>query len=245
MNFYGLTDIGKRRAENEDAFYVPNIDEKLKLFIVADGMGGYAGGKLASNLAKDAVASYIKNNINTIPHEKENILELLKNSIEYSNFVVYEKSKENKEFENMGTTIAVVLIYNNIVYIGHVGDSRIYRVRKNIIRQLTKDHSFVEKLIAEGTITRQEAYNHPKKNMLMKAIGVDAFVEPDIKSKNLLKGDILLLCTDGLTNMVKDEQIFKTIYENSHDLKTICEKLVEDANNAGGYDNSTIVIIEK
>jgi len=242
LEFYGKTDLGRKRTENEDTFYVTEND--LKLFIVADGMGGYAGGKMASNIAKDAVVNYINNNINKISNEKEEISDLLKKAIEYANFLVQEKAEELKDFKNMGTTIAVVLIYNNRVFIGHVGDSRIYRIRKNIIRQLTKDHSFVEKLVMEGTITRKESYNHPKKNVLIKAIGAGEFVEPDVKTKGLLKDDILLLCTDGVTNMLKDEEIFKIVCENIHDLQKVCDIIIDKANEAGGYDNSTIVIIK-
>lgn len=199
---------------------------------------------MASNLAKDAVVNYITNNLYELSGEKEEILDLLKKSIEYANFVVQEKAEELKDFRNMGTTIAVVLIYNNRVFIGHVGDSRIYRIRKNIIRQLTKDHSFVEKLVMEGTITRQESYNHPKKNVLTKAIGAGNLVEPDVKIKGLLKDDILLLCTDGVTNMLKDDEIFKIVCENVHDLEKVCNIIIDKANEVGGYDNSTIVIIK-
>ena len=121
-------------------------------------------------LATNSVKSYISNNFDKIELTRENILNLIKNAVEYANMVVYEKSKENKDLEGMGTTLEVCLIYNNKVYIGHVGDSRVYRLRKEFFRRLTTDHSYVEQLVKDGTITKEEAYNHPKKNMLMKAL---------------------------------------------------------------------------
>lgn len=242
MVFYGQTDIGKRREENEDAYDILD-KEKYKLFVVADGMGGYAGGKIASNLAIKCFEEYLENNLNNNNYTREGIITLLNEAIVNTNTIVYEEAQKNEKLKNMGTTIAAALIYNNKMYIAHVGDSRIYRVRKNIIRQLTKDHSYVEKLILEGTITRAEATNHPKKNMLTRAIGAEETVEPDIKVKGILPGDILILCTDGLTNMVQDKEIFKIVCENEHNLKNACDNLINNANLAGGYDNSTVVLV--
>ena len=140
----------------------------------------------------------------------------------------------------MGTTIDVCLILGNKVYIGHVGDSRVYRKRKDFFRKLTTDHSYVQKLVSDGTITKEEAYNHPKKNMLIKALGCSTFVEPDVMVKGFLKDDILLMCSDGLTNMLKDDEIVKIINENPIEA---CNNLVSKANENGGYDNITAVII--
>ena len=154
--------------------------------------------------------------------------------------IVYEKSKQSKELEGMGTTLEVCLIYNNRAYIGHVGDSRIYRIRNNIIRKLTTDHSYVEKLVKNGTITKEEAVSHPKKNMLTKALGCTELVEPDVMVRGFLKNDIIVMTTDGLTNMVKDVEIYNQIREN---LDNSADKLVEKANLNGGYDNITILIV--
>ena len=141
----------------------------------------------------------------------------------------------------MGTTIDVCLIYSSNVYIGHIGDSRVYRIRKNILRRLTTDHSYVEKLIREGTITREEAKNHPKKNMLMKALGCTPKVEPDVLVKGLQKGDILLMTSDGLTNMVSEEEIYEIVIKEK---ETAVIKLIEKAKVNGGLDNITVVMIE-
>ena len=240
MKVFAKSDVGKAREMNQDYFFISNPEDEIKLFILADGMGGYNGGEVASSLATQSVKSYILNNFNKIEHDKETILKLIKNAVEYANMVVYEKSKNEKELEGMGTTIEVCLIYNNKVYIGHVGDSRVYRLRKEFFRKLTKDHSYVEQLVEDGTISKEEAYNHPKKNMLTKALGCTAFVEPDCLVKGFLKGDILLMSSDGLTNMIKDEEIYNII-KNSPE--NAVDELIEKANLNGGYDNITVIII--
>lgn len=240
MKVFAKSDIGKARDMNQDYYYVSGQEEQIKLFILADGMGGYNGGEIASSLATTSVKNYISNNFYKIEHDKESILNLIKNAVEYANMIVYEKSKEDKELEGMGTTLDVCLIYNNRVYIGHVGDSRVYRIRKEFIRKLTVDHSYVQELVKDGTITKEEAYNHPKKNMLMKALGCTAYVEPDVMVKGFIKDDILLMSSDGLTNMLNDEEIYNIIKDNP---ELASEKLVQRANELGGYDNITVVII--
>ena len=241
MKVFAKSDIGKAREMNQDAYYASQPSETVGLYIVADGMGGYNGGEVASTLAVTTAKNYIENNFAQIEHTKEKIEELVKNAIEYANMVVYEKSKEVKMLEGMGTTMEVALVKDNRVYIGHVGDSRIYRIRKNFIRKLTTDHSYVEKLVKDGTITREEALHHPKKNMLTKALGCTSFVEPDTMVKGFLKDDILVITSDGLTNMVKDEEIYNTITEN---IDTAAEILVEKANKVGGLDNITVIIVQ-
>ena len=140
----------------------------------------------------------------------------------------------------MGTTLDICFIYNNKIYIGHVGDSRVYRIRGELIRKLTKDHSYVQQLVEDGKITREEANHHPKKNMLTKALGCTAYVEPDIRARNLETGDILVMCSDGLTNMVEEKEIYQKVKENP---ETAPQTLVNLANNAGGYDNITVITI--
>ena len=241
MIYYAHSDIGKAREKNQDSYYIPQENDELKLFALADGMGGYKGGEVASKLAIISAKNYLETNFEKIEHTKESILDLIKSSMEYANMVVYEKSKEDDNLAGMGTTLEICLIYNNRVYIGHVGDSRVYRVRKNIIRKLTVDHSYVEKLVKDGKITREEAGSHPKKNMLTKALGCGAFVEPDVMVKGFQKDDILILSSDGLTNMVSDEEIFEEVM---NDIKNASSNLIEKANEMGGYDNITVVIVK-
>ena len=238
---YAKSDIGKVREINQDAYYISDSLDQVQLYMLADGMGGYNGGEIASKLAIQSAKSYIENNFKEIEKDRESIIQLVGSSMEYANMVVYEKSKENKDLEGMGTTLEICVIYNKKVYIGHVGDSRIYRIRKEFMRKLTQDHSYVQKLVKDGTITKEEAMHHPQKNMLMKALGCNAFVEPDVMVKGFLKEDILIMCSDGLTNLVSQEEIFK---EAKKDIEQAPKELVEKANNNGGYDNITVVIIK-
>lgn len=242
MRILAKTDVGRAREINQDYYYVSDIKDDIKLFILADGMGGYKGGEIASRLAVESVKNYICVNFAKIENkEKDVILNLIEGAIEYANNVVYEKSKEDIELRDMGTTLEVCLIHGNKVFIGHVGDSRVYRIRKNIIRKLTTDHSYVEKLVKEGSISKEEAYNHPKKNMLIKAIGCDSLVEPDVFYKAFLKDDILLICSDGLTNMLKEKEIYDVLLKNPDKPENA---LINRANIVGGYDNITAIIVD-
>lgn len=238
---YAKTDIGKVREINQDYYYISDSLDEVQLYMLADGMGGYKGGEIASKLAIQSAKSYIENNFKEIEKDKESIIQLVASSMEYANMVVYEKAKSEEELEGMGTTLEVCVIYNNKAYIGHIGDSRIYRIRKEFIRKLTQDHSYVQKLVKDGTITQEQALHHPQKNMLMKALGCNAFVEPDVMVKGFLKEDILVMTSDGLTNMVTQEEIFK---QAKKDIEQAPKELVKQANENGGYDNITVVVIK-
>ena len=237
---FAKTDIGKAREINQDYYYISD-NTIPKLYILADGMGGYKGGEIASKLAVESAQKYIQNNFSNNLTEKEEILKLVKDAVEYANMVVYEKSKQVQELEGMGTTLEICLIYNNKAYIGHIGDSRIYRIRKEFMRKLTQDHSYVQKLVKDGTITQEEAVHHPQKNMLMKALGCNAFVEPDVMIKGFLKDDIIIMTSDGLTNLVPQEEIFKWAKK---DIEQAPKELVKMANDNGGYDNITVIVIK-
>ena len=238
---YAKSDKGNVRETNEDYFYISNSLDQIQLFLLADGMGGYNGGEIASQLAIQTAKNYIENNFKDIEKDRDSIIQLLGSSMEYANMVVYEKAKENPELQGMGTTLEICLVYNNKVYIGHVGDSRIYRVRKQFIRKLTQDHSYVQKLVKEGTITKEQAEHHPQKNMLMKALGCNAFVEPDVMVKGFLKDDIIIMCSDGLSNLVDQETIYEMASKN---IEQGTKDLVQLAKDRGGYDNITVVIIK-
>ena len=238
---YARTDKGNVRENNEDYFYISNSLDEVQLYLLADGMGGYNGGEIASKLAVQTAKNYIENNFKDIEKDKDSIIQLLGSSMEYANMVVYEKAKATPELQGMGTTLEICLIYNNKAYIGHVGDSRIYRVRKQFIRKLTQDHSYVQKLVKEGTITKEQAEHHPQKNMLMKALGCNAFVEPDVMVKGFLKDDIIIMCSDGLSNLVDQETIYEMASKN---IEQGTKDLVQLAKDRGGYDNITVGIIK-
>ena len=240
MKGFAKTDVGKAREMNQDYYIIPSSENDLQLYILADGMGGYNGGEIASRLAAETTKNYIENNFEKIEHDKEAILKLVKDAMEYANMVVYEESKKDENLQGMGTTLDVCFIYNSKIYIGHVGDSRIYLIKKDIARKITKDHSYVQQLVEDKKITREEAEHHPKKNMLLKALGCTSYVEPDIRARNLEKDDMLLMCSDGLTNMVEENKIYEVVRENQEKAPEI---LVNLANNAGGYDNITVITI--
>ena len=170
MKVLANTDKGLVREQNEDYYYISNDNENFSLYMLADGMGGYNGGEVASKLAIEAASRYIEAHFNDSGHDKEIILELIRSAIDYANDVVFKRANASDELRGMGTTLEICLIYNNRAYIGHIGDSRIYRIRDKFMRKLTTDHSYVESLVKGGTITKEEAKHHPKKNMLMKAL---------------------------------------------------------------------------
>ena len=254
MQVFAKTDIGKARDNNQDFYYISNPQDIPGIYILADGMGGYTGGEIASRMAVEASSNYIKSNFEKMVEtinlrkqteedkniEKDEILKLLRSSIQYANMVVYEESKKNPELEGMGTTLDVSVIYNNKIYIGHIGDSRVYRIRNKVMRKLTKDHSYVQQLLEDKKITREEAMHHPKKNMLTKALGCTSFIDPDLRARALNKNDIILMCSDGLTNMVSEEEIYEITKENP---KEAANNLIMLANKNGGYDNITVLII--
>lgn len=244
MQYYGATDIGMKRTENQDRIYLPHSNEDVKLFIVADGMGGANAGGTASRMAIEYVRQAILSELNlNVIQEREQIETIIKNAIVSANKYVYGKAKENPEYEGMGTTLSIALIIKNKVYIGHVGDSRIYRIRKNIMRQLTKDHSYVQALVQDGSITKEEAKHHPQKNMLLKAVGCEESIEPDVMVKGFLKDDVLLMCSDGLTNMVDTKDIYDEIVEGKKNLKRTCNSLINHSKINGGYDNISVILI--
>ena len=170
MKVFAGTDIGKARDMNQDYYYVSRNSDEIKLCVLADGMGGYTGGEIASNLAVMSVKKYVYSNYEATNLDTDSIINLLKDATQYANMIVYEKTRQISELEEMGTTLEVALIVENKVYISHIGDSRIYKIKNGKAKQLTIDHSYVEKLIDDGTITRDEAKVHPQKNVLTKAL---------------------------------------------------------------------------
>lgn len=242
MRIYANTDIGMVRKMNQDAFYISEEKDSYKLCILADGMGGYTGGEIASRLACKAAAQHILSNFDeTKQYTKEGIMDIIKDAMSYANEIVYEKSRQEKELEQMGTTLEICLIYNNKVYIGHIGDSRIYKIKQDIMKKVTVDHSYVQKLIRDGKITKEQAINHPKKNMLMKALGCEEEIEPDFIVESFGPGEIILICSDGLTNMIAEQEIYNIIINNT---ETASDNLIKKAKELGGTDNITVIIIE-
>ena len=241
MKVFAGTDIGKVRQMNQDTYFISEEAEEPKIYLLADGMGGYAGGEIASNLAIHSVKQYIQSNWEKISKTEKEILKLIKEATKYANSSIYEKANQVKELEEMGTTLEICLIYEEKLYISHLGDSRIYAVSNDKIERITNDHTYVEKLVKDGTISREEAKNHPKKHMLIKALGCASDAEPDVFARTWDKEEMIVLCSDGLTNMLTEEEIQDIILNDP-----ICPEktLINMANQVGGLDNITVILIK-
>lgn len=236
-----LSDIGKKRNKNQDAYYISEEDE-LRLYIVADGMGGHRCGEIASSMALDIVKdSFLEAKESLI--DKDNIIKTIKKSIEEANIKIYLKSLEMKECEGMGTTLTLAYIFKDRVLIGHVGDSRAYILSDGDIKQITEDHSYINELLKNGSITLEEAKTHPKKNMITRAVGSSSVIEVDTIEMKYKVGDILLLCSDGLFNMLDEDEI-NQVFNREKKMQRACEILTKMANEKGGLDNITTVAIK-
>ncbi len=243
MQFYSLTDRGMLRENNEDNCYSGEIGG-YTLLVVADGMGGHRGGETASRKAIETVVAGLEDALTPkmLPGQ---IMLLLSEVLENANREIIAISKEAPELVGMGTTCDICLIAKNTAYIAHIGDSRIYKLssKKGSLTRLTKDHSLVEYMIETGTITEEEALNHPQKNIILRALGTSPETDADVSYEKLSPGDILLMCSDGLTNMLTEEDICKIISsDNTPEEKA--KELVRRANETGGTDNITVVIAE-
>jgi protein phosphatase len=245
MRSVGKTDIGLVRKVNEDSFLCEKLEgiDNTYLYIVADGMGGHNAGEVASSMAVQEIASYIRKNIEVLMLGHNEIQELVRNAIFYANDKIYKTSILKSNCLGMGTTLSMVLAKGSSIYIGHVGDSRIYLIRGKDISRLTEDHSLVAELIKAGTIKPEEAYNHPQKNVITRALGTEYSIEPDVSRRDMQWGDFILICTDGLSNAVYEEDMV-SIIEAASDLNEACELLIEKAKEKGGFDNITAVVIQ-
>lgn len=228
------TDIGRVRKNNEDRLHV---DEKIGLFIVADGMGGHQSGEVASAMAVDIISSEIAKTL-----ERNNIPVIIHKSIEKANREIYNKANKDINLNGMGTTVVLSLCHEDKIYIAHVGDSKAYLIRDGAIIQLTQDHSLVAELLKAGEITEEDVRRHHLRHVVTKVLGSKEFAEPDIMTISPQDGDYFLLCTDGLTEMVRDEEIRDAII-NVCEPQKICEELICLANKNGGKDNISVILI--
>ncbi|CCZ04623.1 MAG: Stp1/IreP family PP2C-type Ser/Thr phosphatase [Clostridiales bacterium] len=238
MKAYAKTDIGAKRQTNQDYIFcsMQPVGSLPNLFIVADGMGGHKAGDLASRYTVEKFLDSVKGS------EAENPISIIEEAVRYANLALMDKAKESIDYEGMGTTLVVATFIDKSLYIANVGDSRLYIVN-NEIQQITRDHSLVEEMINLGEIDRRNARTHEKKNIITRAIGVDSEVVADFFEVEYSKGDIILMCSDGLSNMIEDEDM-KMIINEGNDVSEIANKLIEVANNNGGKDNISVVLVE-
>lgn len=238
LKTFSITDIGKKRKLNQDYVYTSEkpVGNLPNVFIVADGMGGHNAGDYASKYTVETIVREIEGSFEVNPEK------ILGKAIETANERVIELSKENENLEGMGTTVVVATCMGKYLRVANVGDSRLYVIGEKIT-QITKDHSLVEEMIRMGGIDREAARNHPDKNIITRAIGATDNVKIDFFNVELKQGDIILMCSDGLTNMLEDEEI-RMILNGQRDIVEKAEELVKSANNNGGKDNIAVVLIE-
>ena len=239
LKTFSITNIGKKRKTNQDFVYTSeqSVGKLPNLFLVADGMGGHKAGDYASKITVETIVEKVAASSETEPGR------ILEEAIAAANALVREQAGRSPELEGMGTTVVAAICDGMRLYVANVGDSRLYVVNQREIVQITRDHSWVEEMVRRGGIPREEARNHENKNIITRAVGVDETVQADFFTVDLKEGDVILMCTDGLTNMLEDEEI-RMILEGSRDIVEKAEELVRAANEHGGNDNISVILIE-
>lgn len=238
LKTFSITDIGRRRKLNQDFVYTSEqpVGNLPNLFVVADGMGGHNAGDYASRFTVETIVEEIGKAAETNP------VRILRSAIEVANGRLREKALQDSAMAGMGTTLVAATCVGEELQVANVGDSRLYLVNRKII-QITQDHSLVEEMVRMGGIDRETARNHPDKNIITRAIGAGSTVDVDFFTVALEAGDIILMCSDGLTNMLEDEEI-RMILNGQRDIVEKAEELVKAANNNGGKDNIAVILIE-
>ncbi|MGW8442376.1 Stp1/IreP family PP2C-type Ser/Thr phosphatase [Paenibacillus sp. SEL1] len=237
-----VSHVGRVRSVNEDSAWIRHLEQGYILGIVADGMGGHLAGDTASRLAVETLAADLATLESGL--SAHSLTAALSDAILHANEVIFQTAARDEKYHNMGTTVVAVLLNDASGIIGHIGDSRAYVVSKGAVRQLTEDHTLVNELFKNGQISKEERENHPRRNVLTRALGTDSEVKVDIDSIALEKGDVLLLCSDGLSNLVTEEQISKVVGAAENPLEERADRLLHLALLAGGDDNITVALFE-
>ncbi len=241
MESWGLTDQGCVRTQNQDTYHIEQLDKNTLLCVVCDGMGGAKSGNVASSLAADVFVQEVRRTWKSSMDPNE-IEQMLSSAVKLANFTVYDQGKQFEEFSGMGTTLVAVLVADRWATVINVGDSRAYYVSRDGIRQLSKDHSLVQLMVDRGELTPERARTYPGKNFITRAIGTEPVVLSDVYCQEVGEGDFLLLCSDGLSNMLDDQEI---LFEVVHGVNKqhCCQRLLDIAKNRGAPDNVTSILI--
>lgn len=241
MQSWGLTDQGCVRKQNQDAYQIVQLDNNSMLCVVCDGMGGAKSGNIASSLAVDVFIQEVKRSW-TPSMDQEKLNQMLRGAVKLANFTVFDQAQQFEEFDGMGTTLVAVLIRSRHATVVNVGDSRAYKIDKNGIRQVSRDHSLVQLMVDRGELTPEMARTYPGKNFITRAIGTEPMVECDLFHLEVAKGDFLLLCSDGLSNMMDEQEI---LFEVVHGVNKqhCCQRLLDIAKSRGAPDNVTSVLV--
>lgn len=240
----GLTDTGLKRQHNEDHI---GYDQELGIAVLADGMGGHQSGEIASHMAVESVMEHLQSMADpesSRPITGSQLLEYVSNTISYSNSMIFQAAEALEQHKGMGTTLVAVLIREGFIYAGHVGDSRLYVFRNDDLHRITKDHSLVQDLIDRGFYTEEEARQASVGHIVTRALGTKEQVEVDTVQEELQEGDIYLLCSDGLSDMVEDWKIQETLREAKQNLEEAVKNLVKLANSNGGKDNISVILLQ-
>ena len=241
MQHWALTDVGVIRTQNQDAYHTVSLDDRTLLCVVCDGMGGAKSGNVASTLAADVFTQQVQQTWKANMDEEKTDA-MLSAAFKLANFTVYDQSRQFEEFRGMGTTLVALLLQGKKATFLNVGDSRGYIVDEAGIRQITVDHSMVQMMVIKGELTPQQAKHYPGKNLITRAVGTEEHVACDVFHQDVKSGDCLLLCTDGLSNLVDDQEIlFEVAYED--DREHCCQRLVELAKKRGAPDNVTCALV--
>ena len=249
ISYEALTDVGRKRKGNEDFL---SVNPEHKLYVVADGMGGHAAGEVASKIAVEAIDEFVAltagNEEITWPFGLDETISYdgnrLKTAIRHANGKVLEATRESAELEGMATTVAAILVDADIANLAHVGDSRIYRWNEGEMTLLTSDHSWVNEQIQTGVISPEQARSHPLRNVVTRALGGRTNLLVDVQAITMTSGDVLLICSDGLTTMLPDEDIAAVLDGSNGDIASASKKLVDEANERGGEDNITVILLK-
>ena len=241
MQSWGLTDPGCVRKQNQDAYIIEQLDRNSMLCVVCDGMGGAKSGNIASSLAVEVFAEEVKRSWKPVMDQAK-IDQMLQGAAKLANFTVFDQASQFAEFDGMGTTLVAALIRGKKVTVINVGDSRAYGINRAGIHQITKDHSLVQMMVERGDLKPELAKSYPGKNFITRAVGTETFVESDIYHLDVAKGDYILLCSDGLSNMMDDQEI---LFEVVHGVNKqyCCKRLLDIAKNRGAPDNVTSVLV--
>ena len=241
MQSWGLSDPGCVRKQNQDAYQIEQLDRNTILCVVCDGMGGAKSGNVASSLAVDVFVQEVKRSWKPLM-DQEKVDQMLQSAVKLANFTVFDQAAQFEEFDGMGTTLVAVLIKGKKATIVNVGDSRAYGISRKGIQQITKDHSLVQMMVERGELKPELAKTYPGKNFITRAIGTETFVMSDIYHLDVAKGDYILLCSDGLSNMMDDQEI---LFEVVHGVnkQACCQRLLDIAKNRGAPDNVTSVLV--
>ena len=246
LEIFGVTDVGRKRTHNEDSI---GSDQALGLAVLADGMGGYKAGEVASAIAVNLIMEEVREGLKgartgEIDEESGYSRETLviKAAIEKANTTIYQTAQSQPQCAGMGTTLVAAAFYDDRMTIAHIGDSRLYRFRQGVFEQVTSDHSLLQELIDKGFYTPEEAKKSLNKNLVTRAMGIELNVAPDLQEEVAMPGDIYLMCSDGLSDLVEDEEIESTLKAYGDDLETSARRLVQMANDKGGKDNISVIL---